>query len=123
MKVMGAAKLIGCSSVKVTDARSAALITKYFEMTGATSGRLYRPKEKYHMQDFDFWYDIFTARGITERQLSEAEEMIPSLLKSYIKMGAKVASFPAYDEDFNCIDFATILDRSHMDDKLARRFG
>lgn len=120
MKIMGAANLIGCSSITVTDARTSALIYKYFELQGALSENIFIPKEKYQMKDFLFWLMVFS-KGLNEMQISEAEEKIPSLLKSYLKAGAKVASYPAYDADFSCIDFVTILNRNDLDSKLARK--
>lgn len=121
MKMMNAEKLIGCSSVKVTDARSAALIYKYFECKGHLAGEVFQPVEKYNMPDLLFWLIVFS-KGLNENQMSEAEEKIPSLLKSYLKAGAKVASYPAYDEEFRCIDFVTVLNRSELDQKLVRKF-
>jgi putative hemolysin len=122
MKLMGAEKLIGCSSVKVTDARSAALVYKYFEQTGALTEEVFKPHDKYQMKDLLFWLIVFS-KGLSENQLKEAEEKIPSLLKSYIKAGAKVSSYPAYDEEFKCIDFATVMVRSEMDQKLVKKFN
>lgn len=122
MKMMGAEKLIGCSSVKVTDARSAALVYKYFEQTGALTEEVFKPHDKYQMKDLLFWLMVFS-KGLSENQMKEAEEKIPSLLKSYIKAGAKVSSYPAYDEEFKCIDFATVMVRSEMDQKLVKKFN
>ena len=122
MKLMQAEKLIGCSSVKVTDARSSALIYKYFEQTGGLAEEIFKPKDKYVMKDLLFWMMIFSS-GLNENQMKEAEDMIPSLLRSYLKAGAKIASYPAYDEDFHCIDFVTVLNRSELDQKLVKRFN
>lgn len=122
MKMMGAETLVGCSSVKVTDARSAALVFKYFEMNNALNSEIFNSREKYQMKDLLFWLMVF-AKGLSDSQIEEAEEKIPSLLKSYIKSGAKVASYPAYDRDFRCIDFVTILNRAEMDQKLVKKFG
>lgn len=122
MKMMNAELLIGCSSVKVTDARSAALIYKYFEINNNLNSEIFSVRNKYEMEDFIFWLMIFS-QGLTPQQIAEAEEKIPSLLKSYIKAGAKVASYPAYDKDFNCIDFVTILERKNLDSKLVRKFN
>lgn len=122
MKRMNAGILLGCSSVKVTDTRSAALVFKYFEIHGALSSEIFVPHPKYEMQDFLFWMMVF-AKGLNQQQLIEAEEKIPSLLKAYIKAGAKVCSYPALDTDFNCVDFTTVLKRSELDLKLARKFG
>jgi putative hemolysin len=41
----------------------------------------------------------------------------------YLKAGAKVASYPAYDEEFRCIDFVTILNRVDLNQKLVRKFN
>jgi putative hemolysin len=122
MKLMEADKLIGCSSIKVTDARSAALIYKYFEVTNALAEEVFKPHDKYQMKDLLFWLMVFS-KGLSENQMAEAQEKIPSLLKSYIKAGAKVSSYPAYDEEFKCIDFATIMVRSEMDQKLVKKFN
>ncbi len=122
MKMMNAELLIGCSSVKVTDARSAALIYKYFELNNNLNSEIFSVRNKYEMEDFIFWLMIFS-QGLTPQQMTEAEGKIPSLLKSYIKAGAKVASYPAYDKDFNCIDFVTILERKNLDSKLVRKFN
>lgn len=122
MKIMEAENLIGCSSVKVTDARSAALIYRYFEMQGALSENIFIPKEKYQMKDLLFWLIVFS-KGLSDIQKQEAEEKIPSLLKSYIKAGAKVSSYPAYDEDFSCIDFVTVLNRQNLSQKLVRKLN
>ena len=122
MKMANADMLLGCSSVKVTDSRSAALVFKYFEINGHLSTEIFNPRQKYQMKDFLFWMMVF-AKGLNENQMVEAEEKIPSLLKSYIKAGAKVASYPALDLDFNCIDLITILKRTEMDQKLAKKFN
>jgi putative hemolysin len=122
MKVMNAELLIGCSSVKVTDARSAALIYKNFEMNKNLSSEIFSVRQKYEMDDFIFWLMIFS-QGLTAEQVIEAEEKTPSLLKSYIKAGAKVASYAALDKDFNCIDFVTILERKNLDSKLVKKFN
>ncbi|WP_051056769.1 GNAT family N-acetyltransferase [Pseudobdellovibrio exovorus] len=122
MKLMGAAKLIGCSSVKVTDARSAALLFKYFEAQQMLSAEIFYPHEKYQMPDLLFWLMAF-AKGLNPEQMQEAEDLIPSLLKSYIKSGAKVASYPALDNDFKCLDFVTILERQNLDQKLVKKFN
>jgi len=122
MKVMQADQLIGCSSLKVTDARSAALVYKYFELNGNLSAEIFSVRKDYKMDDFIFWLMIFS-QGLTDSQKLEAEEKIPALLKSYIKAGAKISSYPALDKDFNCIDFVTVLHRQDLDAKLVKKFA
>lgn len=122
MKAMKAQKLFGCSSLTVTDARSAALVYKYFEVKGLLADKVVRPHNSYEMKDLFFWLLVFS-KGLTDEQMLEAEEKIPSLLNVYLKAGAKVASYPAYDADFKCIDFVTILDQADMAEKHAKKFS
>jgi putative hemolysin len=74
------------------------------------------------MKDFLFWMMVFS-KGLNEQQMKEAEEKIPSLLKAYMKAGAKICSYPALDLDFNCIDFMTMLKRSELDQKLVKKYN
>jgi putative hemolysin len=46
---------------------------------------------------------------------------IPSLLNSYLKVGAKVCGTPALDKSFKCIDFLTLLDVSEMQKQHIRK--
>ena len=122
MKVVEAETLLGCSSVKVTDTRSAALLFKYFQINGQLNSEIFNPHSKYEMKDFLFWMMVFS-KGLNEQQMKEAEEKIPSLLKAYMKAGAKICSYPALDLDFNCIDFMTMLKRSELDQKLVKKYN
>lgn len=122
MNKSGATALIGCSSVKITSTRDAALIFKYLEEQGHVEEELHSfPKATYTMRDFDIWYMYFR-NALTYYQIDEAREMVPSLLNSYFKMGAKVICEPAYDEDFHCIDLLTVLHKEDLSESLARRF-
>ncbi len=122
MKLSGSQLMFGCSSVKVNTAREAALIFRYFSEQGSVDKEfLCRPTKKYSMIDFDAWYSYFR-NGLSESQKQEAESLIPSLLKSYLKLGAKVDCEPAFDEDFDCIDFLTVLKRDELAASLAERF-
>jgi putative hemolysin len=52
-----------------------------------------------------------------------ARKLIPSLLKSYIKTGAVVCGEPALDQDFQCIDFFTLLDVRNMKESVMKKFA
>ncbi len=122
MNITGANILYGCSSVKVTDPRKAALILKSFIDAGQASYLPFiMPTKKFLMTDFELWHGFY-AKGLNEEQKNEAETLIPSLLSSYLKMGTKVAAEPAFDKEFQCIDFLTIIKKSDLALTLARRF-
>lgn len=47
---------------------------------------------------------------------------LPSLLASYLKSGAKVLGAPAYDPEFECADFLTVLDIRDLASDRCRKF-
>jgi putative hemolysin len=53
---------------------------------------------------------------------SEIESQVPSLLKSYLQAGAWIASEPALDTFFNCVDFLTVLDLRQVNSRYSKRY-
>lgn len=47
---------------------------------------------------------------------------IPKLLSAYLALGAKIGGAPAIDREFRTIDFLTILDLTHVPQRVWRRF-
>lgn len=122
MNRSGANVLFGCSSLKLNNARDAALVFKHLSEQGAMlSTDLASATRPFQMADFDQWLSYFH-QPLTEEQKAEAEEAVPSLLKSYLKLGAKIAAEPAFDRDFDCVDLLTVLKKEDLANSLARRF-
>jgi putative hemolysin len=46
----------------------------------------------------------------------------PALLKGYLRLGAKICGEPAWDPDFNCADFLTLLRMADIHPRYARHF-
>lgn len=114
--------LFGCSSIKISKARDAALVFKYLAEEGfVTTDILSRPTRSYLMEGFDIWLANFSL-GLNAEEKAKAEELVPSLLKSYLKLGAKIACEPAFDKEFDCIDLLTVLRKEDLANSLARRF-
>ncbi len=101
--------MFGCSSVKTMDRDKILGMIHYF-------------KEKGHMSDYTKISPRgkFKIHGIKKsiklnnydnpEQDIKAKEMVPSLLNSYLKAGAKICGIPALDRSFRCVDFLTLLD-------------
>jgi putative hemolysin len=53
---------------------------------------------------------------------STVEVKIPKLIKTYIAVGAKICSTPAWDREFGTIDFLTLLDLAHLTPAARNRF-
>ena len=54
--------------------------------------------------------------------LSRSDAEIPSLLKAYLMMGARVSQNGFIDYDFNCCDVMTILDCMNLNERFMKRF-
>ncbi len=122
MKLSQANLLFGCSSVKVDNPRDAALLYQYFVNEGFVKSQFFsKPQKKFLMADFEAWLEYFK-KTFTEEHKAEAQKLLPSLLKSYLRLGASIAGEPAYDADFNCIDFLTVLKRESLDASLMKKF-
>lgn len=122
MNKSGAQILFGCSSVKIKQAREAALLYAYLKEKKQTLPQLgIEPTAAFKMPGIETWLMIFL-QGLSDEQRQEAEFFIPSLVNSYLKMGARIASIPAYDKDFACIDLLTVLNKEELASSLVRRF-
>jgi putative hemolysin len=47
--------------------------------------------------------------------------VIPSLMRGYLRLGARICGEPAYDADFGVGDFPALLDKRHADTRYLRR--
>ena len=122
MNLSGANILFGCSSIKINNVTSASIIYKYLQDQGhLMSENLAIPTKPFRMNDFQ---EVFSNIGdeLSPIYQAEAEKLIPSLLKAYLKFGAKVAGEPAFDKDFDCVDFLTIMKKNEIMETLGRRF-
>jgi putative hemolysin len=122
MKLSGSNILFGCSSLKINNARDAALVYKYlFDQKHVFSEYTSSPTKNFKFDNFESWF-FFYRNGLNELQIEEAEQLVPSLLKSYLKLGAKIAAIPAFDKDFDCVDLLTVLKKDDLSKSLADKF-
>lgn len=122
MKLSNSRTLIGCSSIKICDSREAALVYQYLSSKGHLDTRFgAKPKPNYEMDNFAVWHEYLRVH-YNEKLALEAENLLPSLLKSYLKMGAKIMAEPAFDQDFNCIDLLTVLEKDKLLETAGKRF-
>lgn len=123
MNLSGAQVLLGCSSLKITDAADAALVYQHLRDEGAALPvGLASPTRKFRMPGL-FAHLDHLQNGLSDHQRARAEALIPPLLKSYLKFGARIAAAPAYDADFHCIDLLTLLRREDLPESVVKRFG
>lgn len=115
--------LFGCASVVVQDPREVALLYKYFESQNRFNNNYFcPPTKKYTMPKLDLWIRNFN-RPLTAQEQEEAASKIPALCRAYLKAGAYLGGEPAWDAEFNCIDFLTILPRADINKGLEKKYN
>ena len=70
----------------------------------------------------DFKIDNFYERAKFVEHTDASRQMVPALLRSYIRAGAVIAGDPAIDLGFNCGDLFVILDVSKMSSTYNRKY-
>jgi putative hemolysin len=105
--------LFGCSSVHVPeDEFGAAMLHRELRSLGAWSpisgvrpsrNFLMPEKMQAHWALAEAWLNEDPARD------SDENSLLPPLVASYIRSGARVISAPAYDADFHCLDLLTVF--------------
>jgi putative hemolysin len=114
IEASGTNYLFGCSSIKTTDREEIKSIYYYLLQNGHLSNEhRVRPKGKFKVPGMKRHLKL---NPINMDEISHLymKGKIPSLLNSYLKVGAVVCGSPALDRSFKCIDFLTLLDVSSL---------
>ncbi len=121
IEASGTAYLFGCSSIKTTDRAEIGKIYQYLNQNGHLNHEhRVRPRGKFKVPGMK--RQIKTMSPIEEIYTpAEKKDMIPSLLASYLKVGAQLCGSPALDRNFKCIDFLTLLDVNDMQKQRIRK--
>jgi L-ornithine Nalpha-acyltransferase len=109
--------LFGCTSLNKGDTgEQASLIYQVCKETGAlVSDDIHiTPQPGYEVKHFENTIVLPTISGNPKR-------LLPSLLRGYIAIGTKLGGEPAYDPEFDVIDFFTIFEYKAIS-KAAKRF-
>ncbi len=101
--------VLGCASVSLRD-------------DGVTAATVWRNVRNMTEQDRDLNV-IPHCPYPTARVNSELPAQIPALIEAYLKLGVKVCGEPAWDPDFNTVDFPMLLTVSQMNLRYKKRLG
>jgi len=101
--------LFGCSSIKTLDRDEMKSIYGYLMQNGHVSDEhRVRPRGRFKVPGLKKQLKL-VAHHNEELEQHRIKDKIPSLLASYLKVGAKVCGAPARDKSFKCIDFLTLM--------------
>lgn len=113
--------MFGCSSIKTMDREEIRSIYYYLRNNGHTSDELkIRPKGRFNVPGLRRHVRKHSGTNM-DQDFGIYRDKIPSLLNSYLKVGAKVCGVPALDRSFKCIDFLTLLDVDDLAKSYTRK--
>lgn len=110
--------LFGCSSVFTSEIKEALGYYKYFKKNNMVPENLeVSPTRKYKYKNckeiYRKYYKLLPLIN---------ENDMPAILRAYIRFGAKICGLPAFDKEFNCFDFFTLLDYNGINFKQVNKF-
>ena len=118
----GSSYLFGCSSIKTMDKEEIRQIYSYLMQNGHISNdHRVRPKAKFQVPGFKKYTRLHPQHWQIPIEHHVMKDKIPSLLASYLKVGAKVCGTPALDKSFKCIDFLTLMNVDDLNKTYQRR--
>ena len=107
--------LFGCSSMPVVSNTKCCTLMNYLKKNDYYSEEYkIQTQPKFHYEIQENTCDLFSE--------NEIKKMLPPLLVSYINAGAKVFGKPAFDQEFNCLDFLTILKLKDLKSSFKKRY-
>lgn len=113
--------MFGCSSIKTMDKEEIKAIYYYLlQQNHLTDEHKVRPRTKFRVHGLRRHLKKHPQHHVT-LDASAIQKKIPSLLQSYLKVGAKVCGRPALDKSFRCIDFLTLLDVTELREQYLRK--
>jgi putative hemolysin len=112
MNKIQAKYLFGCSSVQTIDFKKIAVIQRYVRQHHYTQVHIrVKPNKKCRIKDLSAIVRNLEPSSVFEKK---AARLMPSLLNTYLAIGAQICGEPAYDREFKCMDYLTILNVEAM---------
>jgi putative hemolysin len=113
--------LFGCGSVATEDPKEAVLLYRFLEDQNKIQNHFeISPTEKFRSIEFEQLL-LDYKRALTPAESALAKNLLPPLCRSYFDIGCFTPCAPAFDRDFKCIDFLTILDVNKLSPLVRRK--
>lgn len=122
MNKIQAKYLFGCASIKTIDVMKIAVLQRYMQQYHYAQPHIrVTPNKEYRVKDLLHVVGVLEQYTVSEPKVAR---LIPSLLNSYLAAGALICGEPAYDPEFQCMDYLTILDVEAMNQSYINKlFG
>ena len=121
---MGLRYLIGCSSLISTDANEGWQMYRQLSHYRLDGELVTTPAAGYACPDDGDRRNpsLKQAEAAGQSATDEVVVKVPKLLKTYLAIGARICSVPAWDREFGTIDFLTLLDLDAISPSARNRF-
>ena len=106
--------MFGCSSIKSSQVQQIRLIHQFLIENHLVSQELIA-----HPQNPA---TINQLKILNNKEERLASRILPPLLRTYLKLGAKICGHPHLDEEMNCFDYLTLLDTRVLNTDFEKRF-
>ena len=113
--------LIGCSSLNSVDPLEGWQMYRQLDHYRAAEDLQTRPAAKFVCPD-EHVAAIAGPEADSTDGANSASVKVPKLLKTYLAIGARICSAPAWDREFGTIDFLTLLDLKAISPSARNRF-
>ena len=112
--------LLGCSSVQSLDVGTAVNVSAWMRSRdlGLDSCFGVVPQAEYRTSH----PSVFGPSGADSMPSALSDVPVPGLIAAYATAGARFSLEPAFDCDFNCVDFFTYLDLRNLNPLFRRRY-
>jgi putative hemolysin len=118
---VGARWLFGCSSIMSSEVALAASLCRVFIAGGhCLPDEVASPRRDRRLAGLDAALAAYDPVLLDEDAI---HSLLPPLLRTYLRAGARLSRLPSYDPDFACIDFLTVLDRQRSDAAFMQRYA
>lgn len=64
----------------------------------------------------------FEVESVEDKASEFTPSLVPPLMGTYLKMGARVSPFPARDTEFKCLDFFTVLEVEKIENQFGKKY-
>jgi putative hemolysin len=119
MKALDIRYLFGCTSLMTLDPEKVAAVNAFL-LSGhsAPAEQSVRPRHPFkHLAKYMRFLET-----LPEELRPKGETLVPPLLKSYLRAGAKVCGNPCMDGAFKCADFFTLFDVQSISGSYEKKF-
>ncbi|HMA99499.1 MAG TPA: GNAT family N-acyltransferase [Spirochaetota bacterium] len=122
LKQTGCSYLFGCSSLYLSKPQEIAAIYSYLSKNYiAKETPSIKPRRKYINKKT---HSLIKKNNSSHKVHSEEiHKQLPPLLKAYLKVGACICGEPAWDKNFGCYDFLTLLTIKNIAPGTKKKFG